>query len=193
MQIQPDWSGMSRRFPRHGHGEPNRRGRTRAFSVGIAGLAVACVLVFAASAAPPVLDIEGMTYVSSYGSQNELVVRSRFAAFETDREIARLREVSASVKSSEQRPGFDMVCDRAELDLTTNDFFAEGNVEGKTEGGRKFSADWVRYDHEQSMLFTDAPVVITEESGTAFRGGGFRYYVDEQRFRLLGGASVVQP
>ncbi len=155
------------------------------------GVAIAVGWVLAAAAAPPVLDIEGMTYVSSHGSKNELVVRSRFAAFETKAEIARLRAGHATVRSKTNRPGFDIVCDRAELDLTTNDFFAEGNVEGNTEGGRKFSAAWVRYDHEQAMLFTDAPVLITED-GTTFRGGGFRYYVEERRFRLLGGATVVQ-
>jgi len=34
--------------------------------------------------------------------------------------------------------------------------------------------------------------VLMSESGTTLRGGGFRYYVREERFRLLGGAEVVQ-
>ena len=40
-------------------------------------------------------------------------------------------------------------------------------------------------------MFTDAPVLLTE-AGTTLKGGGFRYYVEEERFRLLGGAEVLQ-
>ena len=45
-------------------------------------------------------------------------------------------------------------------------------------------------NHEEGVLYTDAPVVVTESAGT-YQGGGFRYEVRERRFRLLGGASVV--
>ena len=67
---------------------------------------------------------------------------------------------------------------------------ARGDVHGRTEGGREFESDWVRYDHTEGVLFTEAPVLITE-AGATFRGGGFRYYVRESRFSLLGGAEVV--
>ena len=60
----------------------------------------------------------------------------------------------------------------------------------KKEVFPEFESDWVRYDHEDGLLFTDAPVLITER-GATFRGGGFRYYVRESRFSLLGGATVV--
>ena len=40
-------------------------------------------------------------------------------------------------------------------------------------------------------LYTDDPVLIVDEDGR-YRGGGFRYFVNESRFRLLGGATVVQ-
>ena len=58
-------------------------------------------------------------------------------------------------------------------------------------GRSEFAADWIRYDHKGGVLFTDSPVLITDSAGT-FRGGGFRYIVAERRFKLLGGASVVQ-
>jgi hypothetical protein len=44
---------------------------------------------------------------------------------------------------------------------------------------------------KKRVLYTDEPVVIVDRSGS-YRGGGFHYFVDEQRFRLEGGASVVQ-
>ena len=84
-----------------------------------------------------------------------------------------------------------MSCERGELNLETSDFYAEGNVRGKTHSGQVFETEWVRYDHEDEVLFTDAPVTITE-GVSSYRGGGFRYLVRERRFRLLGGASVVQ-
>ena len=55
--------------------------------------------------------------------------------------------------------------------------------------GRRYSAPWVRYDHEASMLLTDAPVTVVDASGT-LRGDGFRYYIDERRFELLGNVIV---
>ena len=45
--------------------------------------------------------------------------------------------------------------------------------------------------HETGIVTTNAPVQITDKGGT-YRGGGFRYFVRENRFRLMGGASVVQ-
>ena len=86
---------------------------------------------------------------------------------------------------------FEIYCDEGELDLTTNDFEARGNVRGQTKGERTFRAPWVKYDHEKGLLYTDAPVLISEDL-IMYRGGGFRYFVREGRFKLLGGASVLQ-
>ena len=152
--------------------------------------------VFAATAAladtrPPVLDVEGMTFVASRRSVSEVVVRAREARFDTDLDIVHLQTVAVRVASGKSQRALEITCLRGELDLATSDFRAEGDVKGRTEGGLEFSADWVRYSHDDGMLFTDAPVLITDGGGT-FRGGGFRYIVDERRFKLLGGASVVQ-
>jgi LPS export ABC transporter protein LptC len=86
---------------------------------------------------------------------------------------------------------FEMSCDRAELNLETNDIKAEGNVRGVTSDGRSYSAPWVRYEHEAGVLYSDAPVVMVDDTGT-FRGDGFRFLVEEGRLRLLGHVSVVQ-
>jgi hypothetical protein len=84
-----------------------------------------------------------------------------------------------------------MRCDVGQLNLSTQDFVAEGNVVGTIEGGRRFEALWVVYDEARGVLYTDEPVLIVDQGGR-YRGGGFRYFVNEQRFRLEGGASVVQ-
>lgn len=144
------------------------------------------------AAASPVLEMTGMTFVSSRGERAEVVLRSREATVETRSRVAHLVGVRAEVAAAEGREGFSMRCQRGELDLASNDFYAEGDVEGRTETGREFSAPWVRYRHEEGLLFTDAPVTITEDSGFAYKGGGFRYWVRERRFRLLGGASVIR-
>ena len=66
-----------------------------------------------------------------------------------------------------------------------------GHVVGTIEGNRQFEALWVAYDEAEGVLYTDDPVLIIDEDGR-YRGGGFRYFVNEARFRLEGGATVVQ-
>jgi LPS export ABC transporter protein LptC len=140
---------------------------------------------------PPVLDVEEMTFVASRGSVSEVVVRAEKARVDTEADVVHLQTVHVSVWSGRPSRDLEITCDRGELDLATTDFSAEGNVLGQTEGGLEFAADWIRYNHDDGVLFTDAPVIITDASGT-FRGGGFRYVVEERRFKLLGGASVVR-
>jgi LPS export ABC transporter protein LptC len=139
----------------------------------------------------PLLKLEGMTFIASRGDANELVLRAAKARFKAGEQRVYLEDVHATVEPGKQAGSFEIECDRGSLDMETNDFEAIGNVRGRTEGGRRFSAPWVRYDHHAGLLFTNAPVLISEDAIT-YRGGGFRYYVRERRFRLLGGASVVQ-
>lgn len=146
---------------------------------------------FTAVAEAPVLDITGMIFVASRGSTNEIVLRAEYAHMRSDSDLVQMRNVSTTVSSRDNRPGFEMTCERGELNLQTSDFYAEGHVRGKTHSGQHFETEWVRYDHVEEVLFTDAPVTITE-GVSRYRGGGFRYLVSERRFRLLGGASVVQ-
>jgi LPS export ABC transporter protein LptC len=139
----------------------------------------------------PVLDITGMTFVASRGSASEVVLHAAHAQMKSDSDHVQLQDVHTTVSSRGENPGFDMTCERGELNLETSDFFAEGDVRGTTHSGRIFTTEWVRYDHAEEVLYTDAPVVITE-GASSYRGGGFRYHVPQRRFRLLGGASVVQ-
>lgn len=139
----------------------------------------------------PGLRVIGMTFVGSRGETSELIVRADNALFHPDTGMADLETVHATVSDHDEGESFQMKCDNAELDVKTNDFTATGNVEGVTGDGQTYAAPWVRYDHENAMLFTDAPVVVTDAQGR-FRGKGFRYYVDERRFELLGDVSVDQ-
>jgi lipopolysaccharide export system protein LptA len=49
----------------------------------------------------------------------------------------------------------------------------------------------VRYEHEEGVLYTDAPARMVDGAGS-FRGDGFRYDVRERRFKLLGDVRVEQ-
>jgi len=138
-----------------------------------------------------VLRLSGMTYVSSEESANEIVLHAEKARFYPDHDVADLENVSVEVAPGDGRVGFVMRCDRGRLNLASQDFVAEGNVVGTIEGGRRFEAAWVAYDEKNGILYTDEPVLITDEGGR-YRGGGFRYYIHQQRFRLMGGASIVR-
>jgi hypothetical protein len=138
-----------------------------------------------------ILHVRGMTFVASEASSNEIVLRAEVAQFYPDRQVANLEQVEVEVASGPDRIGFEMRCDEGQLNLSTQDFIAEGHVVGTIEGGRQFEALWVAYDEAKGVLYTDEPVLIVDQDGS-YRGGGFRYFVREQRFRLQGGASVIQ-
>lgn len=138
-----------------------------------------------------VLHVHGMTFVASEGSSNEIVLRSERTLFYPERQVADLERVDIEVAPGDGRTGFRMNCDEGRLNLATHAFVAEGNVVGTIEGGRDFEAAWVAYDERAGVLYTNDPVLITDEGGR-YRGGGFRYFVEERRFRLEGGATVVQ-
>jgi LPS export ABC transporter protein LptC len=137
------------------------------------------------------LTVTGMTFVGSRDADSEVVLRARRAFFHPSRNVAELEDVRATVNDDEQGRSFEMTCNRAELDFETNDFSAEGDVVGVTGDGQRYSADWVRYEDETGLLYTDAPVLMVDDTGT-FRGDGFRYHVKERRFKLVGNVSVVQ-
>ena len=137
------------------------------------------------------LRVTGMTFVSSREDVKEFVVRARRALFMPDTSIAKLENVRVTATDEQNRNSFEVSCARGEFDVETNDFLAEGDVRGTTGDGRSYTASWVRYDHEQKLLYTDAPVTMQDDTGT-FRGDGFRYHVKQRRFRLLGNVSLEQ-
>jgi len=167
----------------------------RFFSLGLAsGLALASLAVAPSAYAAEtssVLRLTGITFVGSRGSEREVVLRSRRAVFRTADRIASLEDVNALVTEEGGGRSFSMTCQRAELNIETNDFSAEGDVQGETGDGQRYWAPWVRYDHEEGLLYTDAPVRLVDAAGT-FRGDGFRYHIRERRFRLLENVRVEQ-
>lgn len=137
------------------------------------------------------LVVTGMTFVGSRGGERDLVVEAERARLDPLTSVATLEGVHAVVEEEGGRPGMDVSCQRGELSTRTSDLLAEGEVRGSIGDGRRFATSWVRYDHRRRLAYTDAPVWIEDRFGT-LRGGGFRYHADQARFRLLGGASVVQ-
>jgi LPS export ABC transporter protein LptC len=160
----------------------------RALAIAASGVLVG----FSASAEEsPGLRVSGMTFVGSRGDESELVVRSDAAFFHPDSGLADLQVVRAQVSDAKRGESFRLECDRAELDIETNNFTATGNVKGLTGEGQRYSAPWVRYDHASSTLSTDAPVTMVDSGGT-FSGDGFRYHIEERRFELLGNVVMEQ-
>lgn len=137
------------------------------------------------------LHVTGMTYLDRGGSLDELEVHAREGFLHPEKDEAELFDVHMTSSNHEKGRNFDVTCARGVLDTATNDFLAEGDVRGSTGDGRSYQAPWVRYDHERALLYTDAPVVMQDATGT-FRGDGFRYELKQRRFRLLGNVSVEQ-
>jgi LPS export ABC transporter protein LptC len=137
------------------------------------------------------LRATGMTFVGSRDDRSELVVHSEVAIFFPDRDLADLEGVHAVVTDKDDGDSFEMTCERAKLDIATNDFRAEGRVRGSTADGQRYSAPWVEYDHASGVLRTDAPVRMVDDTGT-FSSDGFRYHVSERKFQMLGNVSVEQ-
>jgi LPS export ABC transporter protein LptC len=181
--------------------------RRRAFAALVAGLLATVSGAFAPARATDVgsatrvfknldaeLRITGMTFVGSRNEVSEFVLRAERAIFKPETNLAELEQMEVTSTdgsdASDVQRSFDVRCDRGELNVETNDFLAEGDVRGSTGEGRRYQAPWVRYNHEQQLLYTDAPVSMQDETGS-FRGDGFRYYVKERRFRLLGNVSLV--
>ena len=136
------------------------------------------------------VHLGGMTFVASRGAKGQVTLLAARATFQPETRTAELEQVQVDALDDARARRFDVRCDRGELDIESNDFLAEGNVLGHTGEGQRYRSAWVRYDHDEQLLFTDAPVIVDDTTGT-FRGDGFRYHLDERRFELLGNVSVV--
>lgn len=135
--------------------------------------------------------VTGMTFVGSKGGSAELVLRSERAIFHPDTDIAELEDVEAVFSDDDKGDSFTMTCDRAELDVETNDFVAAGNVRGVTADGQRYAAPVVHYEHGEGLLHSDQRVTMVDDTGS-FEGDGFSYRVHDRRFKLLGNVRVVQ-
>lgn len=142
------------------------------------------------------LTVDGMTFVASAGSQNDAIVEAGRASLGRADRVAHLSAVHARVGKAAgatqgTKGGLELHCDRGSFDLESGDLSAEGNVRGVTADGRHFETERVLYRRDTGRVSTQSPVVIRDGFGT-IRGAGFEYWVRENRFRLIGGASVEQ-
>lgn len=168
--------------------------RRRVATLALSGAVLAALAADRAdakSAEPTSLRVEGMTYVGSRDGTREVLLRSREASLLPAEDRAELHEVEAEVRGRGSDRAFTMRCDRVDLEIESQDFLAEGDVRGETDGGQRYRTEWVRYRHEAGLLYTDAPVELRDANGR-FRGDGFRYHVEERRFELVGNVSVEQ-
>ena len=154
------------------------------------------VTAVGSTAAAPVgpsasLALTPMTYVASRGAANELVLEADHAAYRPGSSLVKLRGVRVSVAASAEQVGFEMTCERGELDLDASDFRALGSVRGRTRDGREIATEELHYEHAEGLVAADTPVEI-RDSGGVYSGGGFRYHVRDGRFQLVGGAKLVQ-
>lgn len=154
-------------------------------------LGAALVALTGAAAAVPPMRLSRMTFVSSQAGINEITVEADSGLVDTQGNRADLETVHAVWAASDGQNSLDVVCERGEFDLATNDFVARGRVRGVLGDGRRFESPWMRYDHAKGVAYTDAPVEILDQ-GRTLRGGGFRYRVRDGKLRLTSGASVVE-
>ena len=176
---------------------PGRRARTRACGVlglllaawiaPVAGVAEESPAPAAANIEGSTLVLEGMTYVVSDGTKNEMVVAAETARVVPDRDEAHLDDVHARLGS--RAPGgvpgggMEMRCDGGVFHLGTRDFVATGNVRGLTSDGRRFRTEVLHYRASDGFVWSDEAVILRDK-GALLEGTGFEYYVREDRFRL---------
>ncbi len=149
-----------------------------------------CVALAAAASAEDdteTLVLQGMTYVVSNGSRNELVVEAATAVVKPAEDEARLQEVHARMGSKAPGGvlggGMEMRCDQGTFDLKTRDFVATGNVRGVTADGRRFKTDELHYRASDGVVWSDSAVVLRDR-GALLEGTGFVYRVRQDRFEL---------
>jgi hypothetical protein len=168
----------------------SRPARAIAFAAAAAALAAPAVAQRSAAS----VSIEGMSYALSRGGANELIVEAERAEVAAAGGGVALHAVHARLGSfagaSRDLGGLELRCATGTLEAGSGQFRAEGQITGRTGDGREFRTERLEYRHDRGLVSTDAPVWIRDAAGT-YRGGGFRYWVRENRFRLTGGASIV--
>jgi LPS export ABC transporter protein LptC len=162
---------------------------SRALKVAATWIVASAICTLAAAVAADDLELTGVIFVSSRGSRSELIVRAARARMAADGQEAELEDVRVRVPGSEQQAGFELLCLRGHIDLASNDFRLEGDVEGRDAEGRVLEADWLGYDQSEGLLYSDGPVLMRDGTGR-YRAQGLRYYVHERRLQLMGGVNV---
>jgi LPS export ABC transporter protein LptC len=135
--------------------------------------------------------LTGVTFVKSREGVSNVLLMADEADFRTAISRVYLQGMSVETKSDVGNKEFWLRCDRGIIELESGDFEAEGNVQGQMADGRSFETESAQYDDELSVISTNVPVLLREATGT-LRGGGFQYWVREDRLQLTGGAVLLQ-
>lgn len=137
------------------------------------------------------VTLSGVTFVKSRGGVSNVLLTADEAEFHTSVSRVYLQGMSVETKSDAGSKEFWLRCDRGVIELESGDFQAEGNVQGQMADGRSFQTESAQYDDELAVISTNVPVLLQEATGT-LRGGGFQYWVREDRLQLTGGAVLLQ-
>ncbi len=129
------------------------------------------------------VTLTGVTFVKTQNGVSQVLLRADEAEFDIAAKKVHLQGMTVETKSDAGAKEFWMRCDRGVIELASGDFQARGNVQGQTLDGRTFRTESADYDDEKALIFTDAPVLLTEVSGT-LRGDGMQYWVREDRLKL---------
>lgn len=172
------------------------RSNCLAFRLSVAATLVGALSSPVAAETPPAvgLTLDGMTYVLSRGGLTELQIEAKRAEISPRTahvELVGVRaRLGALAGSSQQAGGLEFVCQRGSLDLEAREFRAVGGITGRMPDGRTLQAQQLRYRQDRGLVSSETPVALRDGTGI-FKGGGFQYWVRENRFRLTDGARIV--
>lgn len=162
------------------HGPPGLLLRTSLAAALLAGLAS----LAPAPAGAVDLVLSDMTYMGSQAGEPALVLTAARARIEHDSDIAHLQGVRLDAVDEKGGSSLEMTCERAELDLTTSDFTATGNVRGRTADGHRFKTEAAAFEHTARVIESHVGVDILDPTGTRLEGEGFKYDVRSQRMTM---------
>ncbi len=154
------------------------------------GVALALALALGGTAAAAVsseLRLQGLTFVSSAGDHNELVLRAERSVLPPSGERVELEGVHARLGSlapgGASGGGLELRCARGVFDLESRNFSASGAVRGAISDGRRFETERLRYHASEGRVTGDARVFVVEPGGR-FEGSSFEYLLREDDFQL---------
>lgn len=132
-----------------------------------------------------------MTFTSTGGDAADFTLWADRAQMDVREGEIWLEQVNLTIHGEPGRPAVELRCEEGHFELDTEAFRLSGDVRGRMGLERRFRGDWVAFDEERGILYSDAPVVV-EDEGSIYRGGGFRYEVDEGRLELVEGVQVFR-
>ena len=157
---------------------------------------LACALALPGSADPTqenasALAVLGLTFTATGSEEADFTLWADRGYMDGRAKQIWLEQVNLTVHADGDRPAVKLRCSEGYFEVDSEAFRLMGDVRGHMGSGRRFWADWVAYDDERGILYSDAPVLF-EEKESAYRGGGFRYNVAEDRLELVHGVQVLR-